>query len=106
MFNRPSLGSNLVHPFAYNDAALPWATGRQFVKLGAGAAEYPNGGAPSGHLKPWPYLTSFFSFITGYPYGDATTLAAMPNIPNLWAGHAPNRPIGYEKPQTGAFQAF
>ena len=92
-------------PFALNTPTLGLALGSQFQAIGVGGPQgFAN--ARAGHKSPWPYITGYFRFVRGYPYGTPRDRAQASNAPNLWAGHAPFYPLGYVKPQTGAAFAF
>lgn len=108
MFGKPHgvTGTNgPLLPFSLQKISFPLNYGRQAVAIGAGGPQGVSWGR-AGHRTPWPYITGFINFISGMPYGTASTLANQPNYTNLWSGANAFRPLGYEKPMTGSYVSF
>lgn len=64
-----------------------------------GPSGFANGTA--GAIQPYPYLTQFKRFISGFPYGVASTLVTNSGVAaNLGSAAAGFLPIGVMKPQT------
>lgn len=61
----------------------------------------------AGAVMPWPYLTAFKTFISGFPYGVASSLVTNSGVANnLGAGYAAFLPIGIVKSQTHSQVSF
>lgn len=88
-----------VHAFTTHAFSWPLNLGIQAPYWQAGG---PSGfaGGSAGAVKPWPYMTGFKNFISGFPFGAASTLVRRPNFPNLGTGAVAFVPIGTVKKQT------
>jgi hypothetical protein len=89
-----------AQPFHLPKPFLPLDWGIQRQAIGAGG---PQGfqDARAGHATPWPYGTRFVNFVAPWPYGTPRLRAQQSAAPNIFSGHAPFYPLGYQKPMTG-----
>lgn len=105
--NGPPRGMQVTTGRAFTTRAFHWP-----LNMGAQMPHWQAGGpsgfadGTAGAIKPWPYITGTKQFISGGPYGAASTLVRNPNGPNLGTGAVKFVPIGMTKLQTYTAKSF